>query len=414
MTFSAHSLSGQQQHHQTPARIRALNRVLPQGFGRWRLDSPQALESAARKRANTSVELSPESRIALQELLRSYRATAQLHPLGEIMTAVNLLSLLHTQLGLSAALAETPAISTRPITAPLIITGLPRTGSTLLHNLLALDEQLRAPQSWEVGYPTPHPNTAAGKTHKIRRTQQRFRLIEALNPGFRTIHELDAHLPQECLVIMASALRSHLFFSSSFVPDYQDWLDEQPQEIAYEQHRQTLQLLQGATPHRVTWALKAPSHLFSLNGLLATYPDCRIIYTKRSPEKVVGSIASLHWHLYRTFSNFVDTAELGRQLCTRWGSAQSAFDTQLASSSTLRQRTAIIDYDQLTQSPIAIIGNMYKQFGMTLNYHTRTLMQNYLQQRPQHQFGAHNYALADYGLTQHDLDKAFKNRNYPN
>lgn len=395
------------QSSQVPSRIRTLNRLVPQGFGRWRLNSAEALEASARKSASTAEELPTTTRTALTELIRSYQASARLHPLGEIITAVNLIALLRNQLNVNAALANDARIAQRAISAPLIITGLPRTGSTLLHNLLALDPQWRVPHSWEVNYPLPAPDTAVSQVRKERKTQRLFQLIEALHPGFRAIHELHAKLPQECLVIMASAMRSHQFFSSSFVPDYQDWLDEQPPALAYEHHRATLQLRQGEKTTLKAWALKAPSHLFSMGGLLTTYPDCRIVYTKRAPEQVVGSIASLHWHLYRTFSNFADTRELGRQVCQRWGNVQQAFEAQLNASNELRARTCSIDYAELIQDPIATIRKIYRQFGLSLNDSTAAIMQNHLHQRPLHHFGKHRYALADFGLTVRDIDQAF-------
>lgn len=398
----------------TPWRIRALNALLPQGFGRWRLDSAEALEAAARRAVPTQQELTADTRTALHELLRSFKSSAQLHPLGEITMAVNVLSLLQNQLGISQAFAADPSIATRKITAPVIITGLPRTGSTLLHNLLALDPQLRVPVSWEVNSPTPLPNTSRRKRQKVRLTQRRFALIERLHPGFRAIHELDAHLPQECLVIMASALRSHLFFSSSFVPGYQDWLDSQPAASAYDIHRKTLQLLQGPTivsardaAPPVTWALKAPSHLLSIDGLLATYPDSKIIYTRRAPEKVVGSIASLQWHLYRTFSNFTDTRELGAQVNRRWGAAYSHFEARLRSDRALRERVTVVNYSSFVAKPIETIEDIYAKVNLSLNDPVASIMRAYLQRRPQHRFGTHEYTLDDYALSTQDVRDAF-------
>ena len=122
-----------------PVRIRALNKVLPQGLLRWRLSSAQALEDAARHSLRSSAELTNPSRCALEVLLQSYRATARLHPLGEIMTAVNILSLIKHQLSLNDNWQRAEDAGLRDIKAPLIITGLPRTGSTLLFNLLAFD-----------------------------------------------------------------------------------------------------------------------------------------------------------------------------------------------------------------------------------------------------------------------------------
>jgi len=387
------------------SRITALNKVLPQGILRFRLSSANALEAAARKSTGRQAELTPASREALSALLKSYAKSAQLHPLGEIMSAVNLLALLKHQLGLNAEVARSPTIAQRPIKAPLVITGLPRTGSTLLYNLLALDEQWRVPMSWEASRPAPLATTESSRRFRIARANAQFGLIERLNPGFRAIHELDGNLPQECLVIQAAALRSHLFYSATFVPEYQDWLDAQPQRAAYTHHRLFLQFLQGDTPQQ--WALKAPSHLFSLDGLLETYPDVRLIHTHRTPLQVVASIASLQWHLYQTFSNFTDVEELGRQVCKRWGDAHRAFTEKLEGSKRLRAQTFSIDYTQLSEDPLRQIRALYEYFDLQLNSDTEQRMQAYLQKRPQHHFGKHHYKLADYGLTENAVRLAF-------
>jgi len=388
-----------------PVRISRLNKILPQGILRWQLTSAEALEEAAYKSTGRMAEPTPASREALRVLLASYAETAQLHPLGEIISAVNVLSLLKHQLALTTAVEKAPTITDRAIHAPLVITGLPRTGSTLLHNLLALDNQWRAPLSWEASRPAPLAENSISKRLRGARTQAQFALIEALNPGFRAIHELDANLPQECLVIQAAAMRSHLFFSAAFVPGYQDWLDAQKQDSAYTHHRLFLQFLQGNDPK--PWVLKAPSHLFSFDGLLRAYPDVRLVHTRREPAQVVASIASLQWHLYQTFSNFSDINELGRQVCSRWGKAHIAITQALAKSAALRQQTFTLDYAKFTQQPLDQIQALYNFFDLQLAPDTARLMRTYLQQRPQHHFGKHHYKLADYGLAERSVQDAF-------
>ena len=158
-----------------------------------------------------------------------------------------------------------------------------------------------------------------------------------------------------------------------------DRLDAQPQQLAYTHHRLFLQYLQGDSPKR--WLLKAPSHLFSLAGLLETYPDVRLIHTQRTPAEVVASIASLQWHLYQTFSNFTDVEELGRQVCKRWGDAHRTFTETLAGSNSLRERTFSMDYGRLSEDPLGQIKALYEFFELQLSPDTEQKMQLYLQKR---------------------------------
>jgi hypothetical protein len=205
-------------------------------------------------------------------------------------------------------------------------------------------------------------------------------------------------------MITAAEMRSHLFFSSAFVPDYQDWLDSEPEEKNYRHHKQFLQYLQGERP--ANWVLKAPSHLFSMRGLLSTYPDARLVHTHRDPKQVVGSIASLHWHLYRTFSHFTNRKELGRQVCNRWAAAHKNF-TELSIADAFQNQIFSLNYAQFIKSPVESIKRLYTFFDLELSDEIATSMRNYLRNRPQHHFGKHSYNLADYGLNEESVQAAF-------
>ena len=390
-----------------PPRIRALNvplARLPRGLGRWRLGSANAVEDAVCQRAGAGAALSPAQRAGLEALLDSYRRSARLHPLGEIMAGVNLMGRMVQTLRL-ADRRRRGLEPQRPIVAPVIITGLPRTGSTLLHNLLARDPQFRVPQSWEVEYPTSARRPPHQRWLTRRRTGLRFALIEALHPGFQRIHELAVREPQECIVMTAGALRSHLFLAASWVPEYQEWLDDQPPALLYDEHRAFLQHLQGG--ETVRWLLKAPAHLLSLPGLLSAYPDGHLIVTERDPAEVLPSIASLHWHLYRTFSDFDDLPLLGRTLLRLWSDARNGLLERLAADAALRARTRQVTYVDFTRDPLGCVSEIYRTLGLTLSTEVATAMGDYLRRRPQHRFGVHRYALSDYGLTPSELTRAF-------
>lgn len=188
---------------------------------------------------------------------------------------------------------QNPGIAAERIVAPIFIVGLPRTESTALHHLRAQDPDTRAPQAWEVMYPSPPPTRATDETDpRIARAVKQLRWLDWLAPDFKAIHPVGAQLPLECIAIMSASFLAARFQTTYNLPTYEAWLATQDMRPAYAFHRRFLQHLQWHAPG-ARWVLKAPSHVFSFDALLDTYPDARIVQTHRDPVTAVASVASL-------------------------------------------------------------------------------------------------------------------------
>jgi len=208
-------------------------------------DRERLLDDAV-KRAGLDDFGPPEFLQPLRVLLDAYRNEADLTLIGRIAMREDILQSLLTRLHLQADRKRYPAIAEVGIPAPVFITGLPRSGTTFLHNLLAQDPGFRAPAGWEVMYPSPPPAVvAAAMDRRPARAQRRMQKLYWLAPDFRVIHPLDASLPQECIAITASAFLSDAYPTMCHVPGYQQWLDRASLVPAYEYHRLFLQQLQG-------------------------------------------------------------------------------------------------------------------------------------------------------------------------
>ena len=232
----------------------------------------------------------------------------------------DVLQLLKNRLRITHARRNFREIADRQIERPLFITGLPRTGTTLLHNLLAQDPANRAPLTWEAMFPSAADGSA---TERIRKARADIQWLHRLAPGFRAIHAVDAELPQECVALMSHAFLSDQFDIMYRIPGYVGWLEAQDLRPAYEWHRRILQHLQDdSTRH---WVLKAPAHLQSLDALLECYPDARVVQTHREPTKVLASVASLTTLLRSVFSDHIDRAEIGRELAAYWAAVLERF-----------------------------------------------------------------------------------------
>jgi hypothetical protein len=244
-------------------------------------------------------------------LVDSLAADAGLNDIGRMIA--NERMTLHTvnRLGYVADRRRNPAIAEQQITKPVFIIGMPRTGTTILHDILSQDPASRAPLTWEVMFPSPPPETATfGTDERIARCAATMPARDAQLPGFDAIHPMGPQLTQECVVMMGETMCTPLFHNQFRVPTYQDWVDHEADWAGvYDFHHRQLQHLQsGHAGDR--WVLKTGAHLWGLDQLLATYPDARIVFTHRDPVKSMTSYASLTSIVRRVGSDTVDPIEV--------------------------------------------------------------------------------------------------------
>jgi len=178
-----------------------------------------------------------------------------------------------------------PAIAKEKIEKPVFIIGLPRTGTTILHDILAQDLSSRVPLTWECMFPSPPPERKTYLTDpRIEKCQATFPDTFELMPEFKMMHPMGADLSQECIVMWGESMCTPLFHGQWFMPSYQDWVDQANFAPVYDFHKKQLQHLQWRCPND-RWVLKSGGHMWGLEHLLATYPDARIIFTHRDPVK---------------------------------------------------------------------------------------------------------------------------------
>ena len=362
-----------------------------------RLDA-RSLLAAARRRTHLHDFGDPTFHEPLDRLIQSLEREAHLSLVGRIAAREDITRMLMNRLRMEEDRRRHPEIAAGQIRRPIFITGLPRSGSTLLHGLLAQDPANRVPLHWEVRDPSPPPERATHETDpRIERAASQLRWFFRLAPDFRKIHLVGARLPEECAIILSHSFLSFQFSSTWFVPSYQAWLEQQDLRPAYRCHRQFLQQLQWHCPGE-RWVLKAPPHLPGLRALFATYPDANVIMTHRDPLEVVASVASLHVALRRTFSNSVDPLAVGpevsRMLANDIRCGFGARDEGCAPA----ERFVDVRYDQLLSDPLEVVRKTYRQFDLALSAATEERMRRYLASNPKDHHGAHAYSLAQFGL----------------
>jgi len=338
----------------------------------------------------------------LSRLLDSCHRESRLNLIGKIALRTDLTRILCSRLFMQRDRQLYPAVARQEIRQPLFIVGLPRSGTTLLHMLLAADPEHRAPLTWEVM--TPSPPTRDGEKRRIQRAMQSCNCLNWLAPTFRQVHAVGAELPQECVGLMTPTFMSDQFDTMYYVPSYRAWFFRQDLLPAYQYHRRFLQHLQ-VRQSAPRWVLKAPTHMFALPTLLSVYPDALFVQTHRAPLDAMASVSSLITILRRVFSDAVDPFVVCREAIQYWSETLDRF---LQERDRLAEyRVCDVNYVEIRSDPIAAVGRIYEHFGWLLSQKTEQRMRLLLASQPQEQYGRHRYNLSGFGIREAEGAAAF-------
>jgi hypothetical protein len=334
-------------------------------------------------------------REGLAALLEACEREARLSVFGRFSTRWDCLRLLVNLLILRSLEREDSTILARPIRQPIFITGLPRSGTSFLHALLAEDPAMSAPRCWQTIYPVrDHP--AHGARSGPREVQRQFDVFDMLAPEMRSLHPFDALSPQECADITAHSFHSLRFDMTYEVPSYRRWLDQRGHEPAYREHKRFLQHLQGDQPAQ--WVLKCPDHVFALEALRAVYPDARLVFVHRDPVEVLPSVARLTEVVRTPFTRSVDRSAIGRQIADDW--VQGANNIVAASNDRRWPRKTVhhVHYRALTADPLATAKALYDHFDLDLTPTAAARMRALVATKPKGGYGQNVYHAEDYRL----------------
>jgi hypothetical protein len=338
----------------------------------------------------------------LSRLLESCQSEARLNLIGKIALRTDVLQTLCSRLQMERDRQLYPNISHQEIREPLFIVGLPRSGTTLLHSLLAADPEHRCPLMWEVR--SPSPPTLADEKRRIQRATRSCKFFNWLAPTFRYVHAVGADVPQECISLMTPTFMSDQFDAMYYVPSYRAWFFQQDLRPAYKYHRRFLQHLQfrRAAPR---WILKAPTHMFALPALLSVYPDALFVQTHRTPVDAMASVSSLVTILRSAFSDAVDPVTVCREAINYWSETTDKFLNErdrLAS-----KRICDVEYDETSRDPIAAVRRIYDHFGWSLSQHAEQRMRTLVASHAQRQPGNHRYHLSQFDSSAEEVLSAF-------
>ena len=328
-----------------------------------------------------------------QVFLKALDEEAGLHMMGRLMTRSDILRWLEARLGIEAAYAQHPEIENEVIDRPVIVTGLPRSGTSILFELLAQDNQFGSPRNWEIMFPYPPPETANYETDpRIARCEHLVSQWSRVAPTYASMHEMGANIPNECIVAMSCTFLSENLPGQYQIPSYNQWYYQQNLDYAYAYYKRMLKVLQWKNP-RQHWLLKAPSHLGNLPVLLRNFPDARVVISHRDPLVAQASVTSLLGTLYWIRSSQPFDAGAFENLMAPEAGAErlNAVVELLESGQVPKNRVSHALYAQLLTQPLDTLQSLYQDMGLVLSESSRQAMQSYLAQKPQGKFGKHRY-----------------------
>lgn len=344
--------------------------------------------------------------------IKALAEEAQLTLMGRLMARNDIILWLSTRLQVTETLKRHPQILDQDIIDPMFIVGLPRSGTSILFELLSQDPDVGVPLMWEALQPCPPPQAATYTTDpRIEQADKLFTQWNRVAPEFASMHEMRGDIPAECGLLMAGSFVSDHCASLHQTSSYSAWCMTADFQPVYEYHKTILKILQWKNP-RKRWLLKAPEHQVHLDTLMQVYPDARIVQTHRDPLKCMASTASLMGTLYYMRSDQPFNAQQFENIIMGEATAQRLEHVMEQRQSGVVPAESISDsrYQDLMDDPMACIAGIYSHFGMDLSEAASKRMLEYLQRKPQGKFGQHRYAVDARRTRDRALFKRYQDR----
>lgn len=344
----------------------------------------------------------------LHILIDGFRNEARLSSMGEQLAYGGVLNMLVNKLRYVRDVNAHPEILDEKITRPIVILGLPRTGTTKLQRILSADPQAQGMLYWKMMNPAPFPDEQQGNPRgRIEAAQAAVAMLTEQFPGFVARHPTEALQPDEEVLLMQGSFehvvtwlfaRSPRFYAHAFNGD------PRPQYRYLHSQMQYLQWQDGGARGR-HWVLKSPCHTAFIDTLLDTFPDAVLVHCHRDVNQLLPSIAGLVEEMRRIHSDHLDRKLLGDELLDYFG---CSMDRYLVTSARLAaDRILHVRYEDVLNDALGVVRRIYDRAGLTLTAETARLISAWEEQRPPHYLGSYRYSAADYGYGADTIDRRF-------
>ena len=373
-----------------------------------RLD-PAALESAALTQAAGLKNFGdPSYRKGLEVLCDSLNNEAKLSDFGRGLLEHKLVELLVNRLRIEEFFRLHPEIENEKLAAPVVIVGLPRTGTTLLQRVLSCDPNLYSMHWWESRYPVPFSGEdLKNPTERIERARGEVKVMVDAMPKLMAIHPMDADQADEEVMLMEHSFMAS-FNAYAHVPSYMKWLHSTDEKPAYDYLKRVLKFLQWQKRQRGViaqrWVLKAPHHLLRMALLLQEFPCAQVIQTHRDPVDTIPSIASFIDTLWRIYGSEPNSTAAGLE----WNELMArAFHHTMQVRAKNPKPFFDVRFIDTVKKPFEVVRAIYAHTGMALTPQAEANMHAWMEQNRRDTRAAHDYNPADFGLSETQLKRDF-------
>ncbi len=342
----------------------------------------------------------------LEVLADSINREAGLNPVGHLIIRGRIVGVLANKLVAQDTIKRHPEILDIPVEAPIVVAGLARTGTTMLHRLIAQDPAVRSLASWEAINPAPPSRKLwQKKDPRFAQASAAAKGLKYMSPGFFAIHPAEPDAPEEEVILLEQAFLTTTPEAMMNVPTYAKWLEEQDHVPAYQALKRMMQYLQWQRPgigKDVRWVLKTPHHQEYFDPLLEVFPNATIVHTHRDPLKTSPSLFSMLTHLQMIFSDDVDP----HRVASHWlGKIENMARRTMATRDRVNDKGFVdISYYDLIKEPIVQVARVYEAAGADLAPEARDAMEASRKLDKQHKYGRHKYSLADFSMTEADVE----------
>ena len=288
---------------------------------------------------------------------------------------------------------------------PIFVTGLPRSGTTYLFNLLALDSNHRSPKYWEIMSPLPLIKGNFGIKKREWKINAELKFARTIIPKLRHMHHIRAQTPEECELLATINVRSFVYMCMANVPEYVEYLKDCSFESVFIWHKKFFQMLE-LTGRPKRWLLKDPSHIGHIPEILQIYPNARFINIHRSPMESIASFCSLTKNIRSAFSKNVDPEQIGGVILDFW---QHSLNKGMVEKHKLSDQQIVdVSYSNFIANPLSTIKNIYNRFGLDIDIETENKMEQYLINQRDIKKQKHSYSLEEYGLDEDKVNNHLK------
>jgi hypothetical protein len=305
------------------------------------------------------------------------------------------------------SMQRNPGFDARSIKSPVVITGVPRTGTTALHRLMAVDPRFQGLQSWLLDSPMPRPPADTWESYpQFQKCVADLEARYAAAPGKRAAHYLAAGEVHECCMVLRQSFVSNLWSCGWSAATYDAWWQAQSEKSSYEHYYRCVQLIGSMEPDK-RWLLKNPGHIENLDLLFAVFPDAKVIQTHRDPAKAIPSLVSLLMNSH----SFMEEGRAEQRAQNMMAREVAKWSNSVGKAKRVREthpgQVLDVIHREFRYEPMPVLERIYAFIGMDLPDSTRAALMRRIEEKPELSHGAHRYDISDYGMTEDEARAPF-------